>query len=229
MTQPIGPAVDATPARPPGPVELTGRYCRVVKLDALCHGEDLWRAYQGDDRLWTYFPAGPFQDERGFAKWIDERASLPDPYSYAVVDLDRGIASGILALLEIRPAMRVIEMGGVIYGQALQRTRAATEAQYLMARYAFEVLGYRRYEWKCDALNARSGRAAERLGFTFEGIFRQHRIVKGRNRDTAWYSILDSEWPTRKANFERWLAPENFDAEGRQIFGLSALNSADHG
>lgn len=229
MTQPIGPAVDATPAQPPGPVELAGRYCRVVKLDARCHGEDLWRAYQGDDQLWTYIPAGPFRDERGFAEWIDKMASLADPYFYAVVDLDKGFAGGILALLEIRPPMRVVEMGAIIYGRALQRTCAATEAQYLMARYAFEVLGFRRYEWKCDALNAKSRRAAERLGFTFEGIFRQHLIVRGRNRDTAWYSILEGEWPKRKDNFERWLAPENFDADGRQIFGLSTLNRADRG
>jgi RimJ/RimL family protein N-acetyltransferase len=155
------------------------------------------------------------------------RAALPDPFSYVVIDSGKGTAEGILALLEIRPAMRVIEMGSIIYGRALQRTPAATEAQYLMARYAFEELGYRRYEWKCDALNGRSRRAAQRLGFTFEGIFRQHRIVKGRNRDTAWFAILDGEWPARKLAFERWLDPENFDADGRQLVGLSSLNGAD--
>jgi RimJ/RimL family protein N-acetyltransferase len=123
--------------------------------------------------------------------------------------------------------MGVIEMGGIVYSPSLQRSRAATEAQYLMARYAFETLGYRRYEWKCNALNAPSRRAALRLGFTFEGVFRQHMIVKGRNRDTAWYAMLDGKWPARKANFERWLDPMNFDENGRQIVGLSALNTAN--
>jgi RimJ/RimL family protein N-acetyltransferase len=132
-----------------------------------------------------------------------------------VVDAD-GRAVGILSLMEIRPAMRVIEVGNIVYSPALQRTPLATEAQYLIARYAIETLGYRRYEWKCNALNAASKRAAERFGFTYEGLFRQHMIVKGRSRDTAWFSILDSEWPARKAAFERWLAPENFDRDGRQ-------------
>ncbi len=126
--------------------------------------------------------------------------------------------------MEIRPAMRVIEVGNIVYSPALQRTPLATEAQYLLARYAFETLGYRRYEWKCDALNAASRRAAQRYGFTFEGIFRQHMIVKGRSRDTAWFAMLDSEWPARKASFERWLAPDNFAPDGRQKSSLSALN-----
>ena len=133
-------------------------------------------------------------------------------------------AIGITTLMEIRPAMRVIEVGHVVYSPALQRTPLATETQYLLARYAFETLGYRRYEWKCDALNAASRRAALRYGFTFEGILRQHMIAKGRNRDTAWFSMLDSEWPERKRNFERWLAPENFTAAGGQILSLSAMN-----
>jgi RimJ/RimL family protein N-acetyltransferase len=229
MEQPIGPQADPTPAARPEPVTLCGRFCRIERLDAARHGLDLWRAYQGDDWLWTYFPAGPFTHANDFAEWIDQRAALPDPFSYALVDSNKGTAAGILALLEIRPEMRVIEMGGIIYGRALQGTTAATEAQYLMARYAFETLGYRRYEWKCDALNARSRRAALRLGFTFEGIFRQHRIVKGHNRDTAWFAMLDGEWPARKRAFERWLAPENFDAEGRQLISLSALIGADRG
>jgi RimJ/RimL family protein N-acetyltransferase len=127
-----------------------------------------------------------------------------------------GGAVGILSLMEIRPAMRVIEVGNIVYAPALQRTPLATEAQYLIARYAFETLGYRRYEWKCNALNATSKRAAERFGFSYEGLFRQHMIVKGRSRDTAWFAMLDSEWPARKAAFERWLAPENFDRDGRQ-------------
>jgi RimJ/RimL family protein N-acetyltransferase len=226
MEQPIGAVVDATPAMSPDPVILTGSLCRIEKLDVGRHGDQLWRAYRGDDRLWTYFPAGPFAQQQAFAAWIEERAALLDPYSYAVIDLSNGMAGGVLALLEIRPAMRVIEIGSIIYGRALQQTPAATEAQYLMAKYAFEALGYRRYEWKCDALNEKSRRAAERLGFAFEGIFRQHRIVKGRNRDTAWYAILDGEWPSRKRAFERWLAPDNFDENGRQRVSLSTLNRA---
>ena len=150
---------------------------------------------------------------------------LDDPFSYTVIDA-RGRACGIATLMEIRPAMRVIEVGHIVYGSALQRTPQATETQYLLARYAFETLRYRRYEWKCNALNAPSRRAAARYGFTFEGIFRQHMIVKGRSRDTAWYAMLDSEWPARKRAFEAWLAPDNFDADGRQKGSLAALNGS---
>lgn len=227
MNQPVGPAVDTTPAERPGAATLPGRFCRIEPLDPVCHGEDLWREFAGDENLWTYFSSGPFANERGFAEWLEQRASLADPFSYVVVDLNNGRATGYLALLEIRPAMRVIEIGSIVYGPALQRTPAATEAQYLMARYAFETLRYRRYEWKCDALNAKSRRAALRFGFTFEGIFRQHRIVKGRNRDSAWFAILDGEWAARKRAFERWLVPENFDAAGCQLVSLSSLNGAD--
>jgi RimJ/RimL family protein N-acetyltransferase len=166
---------------------------------------------------------GPFADEAAFRKWFDSRLPLEDPYSYAIVDRD-GRALGIATLMEIRPAMRVIEVGHIVYSPALQRTPLGTEAQYLLARYAFETLGYRRYEWKCNALNAASRGAALRYGFIYEGTFRQHLIAKGRNRDNAWFSMLDSEWPARKAAFERWLAPQNFDAEGRQRISLSELN-----
>jgi RimJ/RimL family protein N-acetyltransferase len=158
---------------------------------------------------------GPFADELTFIEWLFTRERLEDPYSYAVVDA-AGRALGIVTLMEILPAMRRIEVGHIVYSPVLQRTPLGTEAQYLMARYVFETLGYRRYEWKCNALNAASMRAALRYGFTFEGILRQHMIAKGRNRDTAYYSMLDSEWPARKAEFERWLTPENFDASGRQ-------------
>src|SRR5262249_35444135 len=171
---------------------------------------------------WAYLGYGPFAGEAAFAAWLAERPKLADPYSYAIVAPD-GRALGIATLMEIRPAMRVIEVGNILYTPPLQRTPLATEAQYLLARYVFETLGYRRYEWKCNALNAPSRRAAARFGFTFEGEFRQHMIVKGRNRDTAWFSMLDSEWPARKAAFERWLAPENFDAQGRQKTKLGAL------
>jgi RimJ/RimL family protein N-acetyltransferase len=217
-----GQPVHGGPAKRPAPIVLEGRFGRVEKLDAR-HGEALTAAIDGHHDTWTYMPYGPFANARELALWIEERAASPDPYAYAIVELS-GRATGIATLMEIRPSHRVIEMGSIVYSPLLQRTPLATEAQYLLARYAFETLGYRRYEWKCNALNAPSRRAALRLGFTFEGIFRQHMIVKGRSRDTAWYAMLDSEWPARKRAFERWLAPENFDARGRQKESLSALN-----
>ena len=223
--QPVGLAVDATPAERPGPVTLQGRYGRVERLDAR-HAATLWEAVKGHDALWTYMPSyGPFADAKAFSAWVAARAALDDPCSYAIVAADGG-ALGVFALMTIRPEHRVIEVGHVVYAPALQRTPLATEAQYLLVRYVFETLRYRRYEWKCDALNAASRRAALRFGFTFEGVFRQHMIAKGRNRDSAWFAMLDGEWPARKANFERWLAPENFAADGKQIVSLSALNGA---
>ena len=211
----IGSAVDATPAPMPGAVTLKGRYGAVERLDRAKHSASLWAAMGGQDQIWTYIPAGTSFDQVAFRDYIDSCARNTERIFYAVTDAgDRAL--GILSLMEIRPAMRVIEVGNIVYSPALQRTPLGTEAQYLIARYAIETLGYRRYEWKCDSLNAPSKRAAERYGFTYEGTFRQHMIVKGRNRDTAWFSILDSEWPTRKVAFERWLAPENFDSNGRQ-------------
>ena len=174
---------------------------------------------RGHDAIWTYLAPGPFPDQAAFDAYIMECEQNKERIVYAVVD-DGGRAVGILALMEIRPAMRVIEVGNIVYSPALQRTPLSTEAQYLIARYAFETLGYRRYEWKCNALNAPSKRAAERFGFTYEGLFRQHMIMKGHSRDTAWFSMLDSEWPARKAAFERWLAAENFDNDGRQKIKL---------
>ncbi len=225
--QPIGPPVDTRPAERPGVVILQGRFGRLENLKPE-HAESLWQAVQGHDRIWTYMTYGPFADAASFNEWIAGRVALDDPRPYAIVDND-GRALGVMALMAIRETYRVAEVGHVLFAPALQRTPLATEAQYLLARYAFETLGYRRYEWKCDPLNAASRRAAERYGFTFEGIFRQHMIVKGHTRDTAWLSILDSEWPARKANFERWLAPENFDADGNQIASLSAMNSVTNG
>lgn len=220
----VGPPVDTTPARLPEPVTLRGRFGSVSRLDAGRDAADLWRAFSGHDEIWTYISRyGPFADEATFSAWLAERATLNDPYSYAVRD-NQGRARGLVTLLEIRPAMRVIEVGFIVYSPALQRTPLATETQYLLARYVFETLGYRRYEWKCDSLNGPSRRAAVRYGFVFEGIFRQHMITKGRSRDTAYFSMLDSEWPARKLNFERWLASENFDSEGRQKLSLAALN-----
>jgi RimJ/RimL family protein N-acetyltransferase len=225
--EPLGPIVDATPAERPGPARLEGRFAIVEKLDFARHGADLWQACRGDDSLWIYLAVGPFRDEASFRLWLDERAVLLDPYHFAVVDKASNAALGIVTLMEIRPAMRVIEMGSIVYSSALQRTPAATEAQYLMACHVFDDLHYRRYEWKCNALNEPSRRAAARLGFTYEGTFRQHMIVKGRNRDTAWYAMLDSEWPAMQAGFERWLAPENFDASGRQRAGLADLRTRE--
>jgi len=227
LKQPVGPPVDATPAQPPEPVTLSGRFGSVARLDPARDAAGLWRAFKGHDHIWTYISRhGPFPDEATFAAWLAERATLNDPYAFTVHD-PHGRALGLLALLEIRPAMRVIEVGFIVYSPALQRTTLATETQYLLARYVFETLGYRRYEWKCDALNAPSRRAALRFGFVFEGICRQHMITKGRSRDTAYFSMLDREWPERKLNFERWLAPENFDAEGRQKRSLAKLNGQD--
>ena len=221
---PLGPEVDPTPAEKPGPVTLPGRTGSVTRLDAARHGPDLWETLCGHDDVWAYLPVGPFVDRASFAAWLAEREASTWPYYfYAILDAG-GRAVGLSSLMEYRPAMRVIEIGHIVYSPALQRTPLGTEAQYLLARYAFETLRYRRYEWKCHALNSRSRRAALRYGFTFEGIFRQHMIVKGRSRDTAWFSMLDTEWPARKAAFEGWLAPENFGPDGRQKASLAALN-----
>jgi RimJ/RimL family protein N-acetyltransferase len=176
------------------------------------------------DVIWTYIAgSGPFADKAAFDAWLERRIAAEDPYAYAVIDGDERVV-GTATLMSIRPAMRVIEVGSIVYSPALQRTRLGTEAQYLLARYAIEELRYRRYEWKCDSLNAPSRRAALRYGFVFEGIFRQHMISNGRNRDTAWFAIIDADWPARKAAFERWLDPANFDAAGRQIETLARLN-----
>jgi RimJ/RimL family protein N-acetyltransferase len=220
---PVGPPIDATPAEYPGTVTLKGRFGTVERLDAARHSTTLWAATRGHDDIWAYITAGPFGDEASFNAYIASCEQSKERVFYAVVDGDDR-AVGILSLMEIRPAQRVVEVGNIVYSPALQRTPLATEAQYLIARYAFETLRYRRYEWKCNALNAPSKRAAQRFGFIYEGLFRQHMIVKGRNRDTDWFSMLGSEWPARKANFERWLAPENFDRDGRQKTSLMALN-----
>jgi RimJ/RimL family protein N-acetyltransferase len=217
-----GPPVDDRAAERPGPVTLIGRFGSLTRLNAARHRAALWDAMRGHDAIWAYLPDGPFSGEEDFTGWLATCEQHPDRYFYSVVD-QSGRAAGVVSLMEIRPAMRVIEVGYIVYSPALQRTVLATEVQYLLARYVFETLRYRRYEWKCNALNAASRRAALRFGFAYEGIFRQHMIVKGRNRDTAWFSMLDSEWPARKRNFERWLAPENFDAAGRQKTGLRSI------
>jgi RimJ/RimL family protein N-acetyltransferase len=226
--QPIGPLVAAQPATRPQRVTLTGRHVTLVPLDADKHSDALFAAVDGgdNDRLWTYLFDGPYADQAAFKAAMIEREKSPDPLFFTVIDNASGLPVGYQSFLRIEPAHRVIEVGAILYTPALQRTIGATEAQYLFAAYAFDTLGYRRYEWKCNELNAPSKRAAARLGFTFEGVFRQHMIVKGRNRDTAWFSMLDSEWPRRRAAFERWLSPENFDEAGRQRVSLANLNGA---
>jgi RimJ/RimL family protein N-acetyltransferase len=225
--QPVGlPVADPGPAERPGPVTLKGRYGRLEKLGPE-HAADLWAVFAGHNEVWTYIGAdGPFVAEDEFIACIDRRTAAADPYAYAILDLS-GRAVGYVTLLRIVPEHRVIEVGHVLYSPTLQRTPLGTETQYLLARYIFETLGYRRYEWKCDALNAPSRRAAFRYGFVYEGTFRQYMIAKGRNRDNAWFSMLDSEWPERKRNFERWLAPDNFDGTGRQKTSLAALNGQE--
>jgi RimJ/RimL family protein N-acetyltransferase len=215
---PLGPLVDARSAARPARDVLEGRDVDLEPLNASRHGTALFESTGGSEhnRLWTYMFDGPYASRAAFDVSLERLAASDDPFYYAIVDRASGQAVGRAALMRIAPAHRVIEVGGIVYSPRLQRTRAATEAMYLLARYVFETLAYRRYEWKCDALNEPSRSAALRLGFTFEGIFRQHMIVKGRSRDTAWYSMIDSEWPARKARFERWLAPENFDTEARQ-------------
>jgi RimJ/RimL family protein N-acetyltransferase len=220
--QPIGLPVDSAPATLPGDVTLTGRFGTVERLDPRRHGASLWPAVRGHDSIWTYMAYGPFADEAAFSDWLASRRDLADPFYYAIVE-PSGRTVGLATLMSIRADMRVVEVGNILYSPALQRTPLATEAQYLITRYAFEALRYRRYEWKCDALNAASRRAALRFGFTPEGIFRDHMIIKGRSRDTAWFAVLKDEWPARKAAFERWLAGENFAADGRQKSALGEL------
>jgi RimJ/RimL family protein N-acetyltransferase len=223
--QPVGAKVDSQPAKLPGPVTLRGRFATVEKLDAARHGAALWEAFTGRDDLWTYSSNGPFADQTSFQQWLKEREGLDDPYYFAILSPE-GRALGVATYMEIRPKTRVVEIGHIVYGPALQRKPAATEAQYLLSRHAIEELGYRRYEWKCHSLNAASRAAALRLGFTFEGIFRQHMIVKGRTRDTAWFSIVDGEWPRLRAAFEAWLAPENFDGAGEQKRRLEDIRNS---
>ena len=223
-TQPIGPVVRLASGQAAGADHPRGRWITLAPLDAEKHADALSEGQRRRrDRVWTYLFDGPYADRDAFKASIAPKARSEDPLFFAVIDNASGRAVGYQTLLRIDPPNRVIEVGNIMYTPAMQRTTGATEAQYLFARYVFDDLGYRRYEWKCNNLNAPSKRAAQRFGFTFEGVFRQHMIVKGRNRDTAWFSMLDSEWPARRAAFERWLAPDNFDAPGRQKTWLSDL------
>lgn len=209
------------PAAPEGAL-LRGSYAELAPLEAEAHAALLYRAYAGQDQVWDYLPYGPFHSAALYHRWVRDNAGRPDPFFYAIRNLESGAWEGVASYLRVSPEMGSIEVGHINYAPALQRTRAATEAMYLMMRWAFEA-GYRRYEWKCNALNLGSRRAAERLGLSYEGVFRQAAVVKGRNRDTAWFAAIDSEWPALREAFEAWLAPTNFDAEGRQRERLGDL------
>ncbi len=225
LNQPVGAAVDGwKPARVPPRETLEGRYCRLEPLDPARHAATLYQANGADEegRNWTYLPYGPFDTLEGYRAWMDATCLGSDPLFYAVVDAATSEATGVASYLRIDPPNGSIEVGHINYSPPLQRTPAATEAMYLMMGRAFD-LGYRRYEWKCNALNAASRAAALRLGFRFEGVFRQAAVVKGRNRDTAWYSVIDKEWPALREAFAPWLDPSNFDARGRQRARLSDL------
>ena len=224
--QPIGAALPQWTERPHPPrTSITGRYCRVEPLDE-AHAGDLF-ANLGSlhDGRWTYLPYGPFDTPDSFQQWVVDASGRIDPLFHAIVD-PAGTAIGVAAYMRIDRPNGVIEIGHLNFSPQLQRTPAATEAMYLMLRRAFDELGYRRYEWKCDSLNAPSRRAAARLGFVYEGLFRQAIVYRQRNRDTTWFSIVDAEWPARKAAFEAWLSPDNFDASGAQRQPLSAFMPA---
>lgn len=222
--QPIGDAVaDWTPRAFPPDTPMMGRYCVLERISPAKHAQALYAAHRAapDWRDWTYLLREPFPTEAAFTAWAEEAAQSRDPLHF-VVTVD-GAPVGSLAHMRIDPNNGVIEVGDVRFAPALQRTRAATEAVYLMMRRAFDDLGYRRHEWKCDSLHATSRRAAERYGFRYEGLFRQAVIYKGRSRDTAWYAVTDKDWPSVRAAFEAWLAPENFDAQGQQRRALASF------
>lgn len=225
LRQPIGLAVpNWKPPPPPARATMEGRFCRLEPLDAKAHAELLHAAnvLNTDGSMWTYMAYGPFATLEIYRKWAEGVAGGNDPMFFAIVDRATGKPVGVASYLRVDPANGCIEVGHLAYSPLLQRKPAASEAMYLMMEQAFR-LGYRRYEWKCNALNAPSRAAAQRLGFSYEGIFRQATVVKGRNRDTAWYSIIDAEWPALRGAFENWLAPANFDASGKQRMRLSSL------
>ncbi len=225
LGEPVGFAVpDWKPPDAPSRQPMSGRTCRLEVLDPGRHADDLHAANMLDKegRIWTYLPYGPFANSGAYREWANGVSKGSDPLFYSIVDSGTGKALGVASYLRITPASGSIEVGHINYSPLLQRKPAATEAMYLMMKRIFEA-GYRRYEWKCDALNARSRTAAQRLGFSFEGIFRQATVYKGRNRDTAWYAMIDKEWPELNEAFKRWLDPHNFEADGRQRLRLSEL------
>jgi RimJ/RimL family protein N-acetyltransferase len=247
------PSLNWKPVAAPSPLTLSGQYVTLEPLDAERHTADLWEAVRGHDALWTWLAEGPFASQAELRQLIEQRQAGSSAVFLAIVPGETTIpegagafmplkegekarpsgpgtscakAAGWASYMRMEPAHGVIEVGNIMLSPALQRTRAATEAMYLMARHVFEDLGYRRYEWKCNALNEPSRRAALRYGFTFEGIFRQHMVIKDQNRNTAWFSMLDSEWPARKRVFETWLDPVNFNIEGLQQQGLTEIAAA---
>jgi len=225
--QPIGFSIgDWTPPVRPPAEPMIGRYCRLERLDADRDGQSLFDAYALDSegRNWTYLPHGPFENYAEFHIWLSGMAKLDDPFFFTIIDTESQTSVGIASYLRITPPAGSIEVGHIHYSPLLQRTPAATEAMYLMMKQAF-ALGYRRYEWKCDALNAPSRMAAQRLGLSYEGIFRQATVYKQRNRDTAWYATIDREWPDLKQAFEQWLDPNNFDNDRNQKTRLSTLTA----
>ena len=224
--RPLGLELTERPARRPERTTLPGRFVTLVPLK-FTHADDLFAVVGGAENAWAwdYMPDGPFPEPQAFRDHIARKAACEDPLFYAILDNASDRAVGHATLMRMDTTNRVIETGNILFSPAMQRTPGATESMALLARYVFDELGYRRYEWKCNDLNAPSKRAAERLGFTFEGVFRQHMIVKGCNRDTAWFSMLDSEWPSIRRAFEAWLAPDNFDNEGRQRRPLAALRT----
>lgn len=228
--QPIGPDIpdwQGASWPPRSPVE--GRFCRVEALKLNAHLDDLYDAYSQDPKgiLWTYMFVGPFGSKGEFRAWLESACTSDDPLFHALIDLSTNKAVGVAAYMRIKPDIGVIEVGNITYSPCLQRTALATEAMFLLMERVFDELGYRRYEWKCDALNAASRKAAERLGFTFEGIFRQAIVYKGRNRDTAWYSMIDRDWPPLKRAYLKWLDSENFDNQGVQQQRLQSLVSEE--
>lgn len=215
------------PPFPPAKV-LEGNWCRLEPLDAGRHLDDIWAANAGHDQVWDWLPALPPKDKESYRALLVSTVEKAGIVPLAVIDKADGKAKGHLWIMEIRPEQGVFEVGWITYSPSLQKTRTATEAIYLVGDYGFS-LGYRRYEWKCNDLNEPSKRAALRFGFQYEGLFRQHMVVKGRNRDTAWFSILDSEWPACAKAFQAWLSPENFDAAGQQKISLAALGEQARG
>ena len=218
LGQPIGEDVVWTRAKTPPRSNMDGQYCRLEPIDINRHAPDLFEAFSADETggIWTYLSTEPFKTESDLRKWMEAACLGDDPLFHALIDKRTEKAVGFATFMRIDPAMGVIEVGNINFSPLLQRTPAATEAMFLMMQRAF-ALGYRRYEWKCDNLNAPSHKAAKRLGFKYEGLFRQAIVYKGRNRDTAWFSIIDSEWPALETAFKAWLNPSNFDADGRQI------------
>jgi RimJ/RimL family protein N-acetyltransferase len=222
----LGPALRWTAVRPPAAPTLQGRTVRLEPLDPARHAAQLYAASHGpgiDPRLWLYMSVGPFADEAAFAAWLTRCAGARDPLFVTVADPDSGRARGLASFMRITPEHGAIEIGNILFGPALQRTTAATEAIFLMARHVFDDLGYRRLEWKCNARNAPSRRAALRFGFAYEGLFRHHMVIKDRSRDTAWFAMVGDDWPAIRAAFAAWLDPANFDAAGRQRRSLEAI------